>query len=97
MRARTKWKVNLVDCPSLNYKMKKHQYSLKVFNGRVKVYIDSSVFLSFNQIDFKGYYAFKDDTDLYGIDVYLKDTKIETSYETKEMWLAVLKILDERL
>ena len=74
-----------------------HKYDLKIYNGRVKIYIDGYVFLSFNQIDFKGYYAFKDDASLYGIDFYLKDTTIETSYKTKENWLTILKILDDRL
>ena len=73
------------------------RYSLNVFNGRVKIYIDGFVYLSFNQIDFKGYYAFKDDTKLYGIDFYLKDTIIETSYKTKEVWLAILNLLDKEL
>jgi len=73
------------------------KYTLKIFNGRVKIYIDGYVFLSFNQIDFLGYYAFKDDTNLYGIDVYLKNTTIETSYKTKEVWLSVLKVLDQNL
>lgn len=76
---------------------KKSRYDLKIYNGRVKIYIDGFVFLSFNQIDFKAYYAFKDDTLLYGIDFFLKDTTIETSYKTKEVWLDVLKILDEHL
>lgn len=75
----------------------KQKISLKVFNGRVKIYVDDYVMVSFNQIDFKGYYAFKDDTSLYGIDIYLKDTIIETSYKTKEVWLAVLRIMDEKL
>lgn len=77
--------------------MSKQKYNFKILNGRVKIYIDGYVFLSFNQIEFVGYYAFKDDTLLYGIDVYLKDTTIETSYKTKEVWLAVLKVLDENL
>lgn len=77
--------------------MKPHKYSLKVYNGRVKVYIDGIVFLSFNQLDFLGYYAFKDDTSLYGIDIYLKDTMIETAYKTKIVWLEVLKLFDKEL
>lgn len=78
--------------------MTKHKYDLKINNGRVKIYIDGFVFVSFNQLDFQGYYSFKDDTNLYGIDIYLKEkTIIETSYKTKEVWLDVLKILDERL
>jgi len=80
-----------------------HKLDLKIYNGRVKIYIDGYVFLSFNQIDFKGFYAFKDDSFLYGIDFYLVSsdsggaTTIETSYKTKENWLAVLKLIDERL
>lgn len=77
--------------------MKEHKYSIKIYNGRVKVYIDGIVFLSFNQIDFKGYYAFKDDSSLYGIDIYLKDTTIETSYKTKVVWLKVLELFDKEL
>lgn len=73
------------------------RYRLDIYNGRVKIYIDDYVFLSFNQIDFKGYYAFKDDTKLYGIDFYLKDTIIETSYKTKEVWLDILQLLDKEL
>lgn len=65
-------------------------------NGRYKIYIDNYLFLSFNQIDYLGHYAFKDDEFLYGIDIYLKGNNIiETSYKTKENWLSILKILDE--
>ena len=49
--------------------MSKHKYNLKIFNGRIKVYVDDYVMFSFNQIDFRGYYAYKDDTDLYGLEV----------------------------
>lgn len=74
------------------------RYELDVYNGRVKIYIDKIVFLSFNQIDFKGYYAFKDDVKLYGIDFYLSNNvKIETSYKTKEVWLGILKLLNKEL
>lgn len=78
-------------------KNKQHKYDLKIYNGRVKIYIDGYVMVSFNQIDFKGYYSFKDDASLLGIDFYLKDTIIETSYKTKEVWLAILKLLDTHL
>lgn len=79
-------------------KYDEHTYLLVIYNGRVKVKIDGMVMVSFNQIDFKGYYAFKDDTDLYGIDFYLTGgVTIETSYKTKKVWEAVLKLLDERL
>lgn len=77
--------------------MKRPRYTFKVINGRVKIYVDGFVMLSFNQIDFLGYYSFKDDAFLYGIDIYLKDTTIETSYKTKETWLGILKTLDENL
>ena len=81
---------------------KKHKYSLKIYNGRIKVYIDGYVAFTFNQIDFKGYYAYKDDTDLYGLDIYLMNDKggattMEVYFKTKHNWLAVLKLLDENL
>jgi len=78
--------------------MTKHKYTLTVINGRVKIYIDKMVMVSFNQIEFLGYYAFKDDHLLYGLDIYLKGNNIiETSYKTKEVWTKILKLLDKEL
>lgn len=80
----------------------KHQYAFKTWNGRVKVYIDGMLMLSFNQIDFKGLYAYKDDTNLYGLDLYLMNaeggaTTMEIAFKTKEVWLAVLALLDKNM
>lgn len=77
--------------------MKKHKYTLSIINGRVKVYIDGLVMVTFDQLNFEGYYAFKSDSSLYGIDFYLKDTTIETSYKKKETWIEILKLLDREL
>jgi hypothetical protein len=82
--------------------MKKHKYGFKAYNGRIKVYIDGYVAFTFNQLDFKGYYAYKDDTDLYGLDIYLMNDKggattMEIYFKTKENWLNVLKLLDENM
>jgi hypothetical protein len=82
--------------------VKKHKYDFKIFNGRVKIYVDGYVMFTFNQIDFLGYYAYKDDTDLYGLDIYLLREKagastMEIYFKTKENWLAILKLLDEKL
>jgi hypothetical protein len=79
-----------------------HTYSLKIYNGRIKVYVDDFVMFSFNQIDFAGYYAYKDDTDLYGLDIYLNREKagpmqMEIYFKTKQNWMAILKLLDEHL
>jgi hypothetical protein len=81
---------------------KQHEYTFKTFNGRNKVYCDGFVMFSFNQIDFAGYYAYKDDTDLYGITIYMNREKagpmeMEIYFKTKENWLAILKLLDENL
>ena len=78
------------------------KYGFKIFNGRVKIYVDDYVMFTFNQIDFKGYYAYKDDTLLYGLDVYLMNEKggattMEIYFKTKEYWLGILKLLDENL
>lgn len=73
----------------------KHRYRIAVYNGRYKIYVDNFVMCSFNQIDYKGHYAFKDDHTLYGIDFYLTGgVIIETSYKTKDVWLGVLALLD---
>lgn len=73
-----------------------HVYTLEVYNGRIKVKIDGYVIVSFNQIDFKGWYAFKDDICLYGIDIYLTNgITIETSYKTKKVWLAISELFDK--
>jgi hypothetical protein len=80
-----------------------HKYEFKTYNGRIKVYIDGYVMFCFNQLDFKGYYAFKDDCNLYCADFYLVSSDsgvkhtIEVSFKTKETWLAVLKLLDENM
>jgi len=80
----------------------KHKHELKIYNGRVKVYVDGYVMFTFNQIDFLGYYAYKDDTCLYGLDIYLLrekagESKMEIYFKTKENWLATLKLLDAHL
>lgn len=79
-----------------------HTCDLKIYNGRVKVYVDGYVMFTFNQIDFKGYYSYKDDTDLYGIDIYLMNEKggattMEIYFKTKEHWLNILALLDKHL
>jgi len=82
--------------------MSKHTYGFKIINGRVKVYVNGYVMFTFNQIDFKGYYSYKDDTLLYGIDIYLMNEKggattMEIYFKTKENWLGILRLLDENL
>jgi hypothetical protein len=82
--------------------IKKRKRELKIYNGRVKIYVDGYVMFSFNQIDFVGYYAYKDDTSLYGLDIYLLREKagastMEIYFKTKENWLAILKLLDTHL
>jgi len=77
-------------------------YSIRIFNGRVKVYINGYIFFCFNQLDFKGFYAYKDDSCLYGLDVYLMNdyggrTTMEIYFKTKDAWLATLKLLDDNL
>jgi hypothetical protein len=80
-----------------------HKYEFKIYNGRIKVYIDGTVMLTFNQLDFKGYYAFKDDTSLFGCSFYLIASDsggtcmMDVYFKTKETWLAVLKLLDENM
>lgn len=74
-------------------------YSSKIYNGRVRLYIEGRLFFCFNQLDFRGLYAYKDDTNLYGLDIYLADklggkTTMEIYFKTKEAWLKTLEILD---
>lgn len=83
-------------------KQPKHRYEFCTYNGRVKVKIDGLIFFCFNQIDFKGFYAYKDDTNLYGLDIYLMNelggkTTMEVYFKTKENWINTLKLLDENL
>ena len=72
-------------------------YSFKTENGRIKVYVNEYVMFCFNQIDFKGYYAYRDDVNLFGLDIYMVDTTMEIYFKTKTNWLAVLKLLDENM
>lgn len=70
------------------------QYSFKIYNGRVRLYVDGTLFFCFNQLDFMGLYAYKDDSDLYGLDIYLAETTMEIYFKTKAAWLKTLEILD---
>lgn len=77
-------------------------YTFKIYNGRIKVYCDGYVMFSFNQIDFSGYYAFKDDASLYGITISMNREKagaqeMDIYFKTKETWLAILRLLEENL
>lgn len=82
--------------------MEKRSYDFTTHNGRIKVYVDGYVMFTFNQLDFKGYYAYKDDVNLYGLDIYLMNDKgghttMEVYFKTKETWLDVLKLLDDNM
>ena len=75
------------------------EYSSKIYNGRVRLYVDGKLFFCFNQLDFCGLYAYKDDTNLYGLDIYIVGksggkTTMEIYFKTKDAWLKTLEILD---
>ena len=79
-----------------------HTFKLIIYNGRIKVYVDGYVMFSFNQLDFAGYYSFKDDTDLYGITIYMNregasPQEMDIYFKGKQNWLSVLRLLDENL
>jgi hypothetical protein len=79
-----------------------NKYEFKTFNGRIKIYVNGSVMFTFNQIDFLGYYFFKDDTNLYCADFYLLREKagshiMEISFKDKETWLSINRLLDENM
>lgn len=74
-------------------------FTAKIYNGRVRLYVDGTLFFCFNQLDFRGLYAYKDDTALYGLDIYLADREggqatMEIYFKTKDAWLKTLGILD---
>jgi hypothetical protein len=80
----------------------KQEFTFKIYNGRIKVYADGYVMFSFNQIDFAGYYSFKDDTDLYGITIYMNregasPQEMDIYFKGKQNWLSILRLLDENL
>lgn len=89
----------MINKPTEMTEEKEHKYELKTYNGRVKIYCDGYVMFAFNQIDFSGYYAFKDDVNLFGIDIYMNRQGaghqiMEIYFKTKQNWLGVLKLLD---
>lgn len=82
--------------------MKKHKYTFEIYNGRVKVKVDGYVMFAFNQIDYAGHYAYKDDTNLYGLDIYLLrqgagQGQMEIYFKTKKHWLNIIKLLDNNM
>jgi hypothetical protein len=83
-------------------KAPKSKYEFKIYNGRVKICYEGSVIFTFNQIDFLGYYFFKDDTNLYGMTLHFLREKaggheMDVYFKSKETWLAVNKLLDENM
>jgi len=79
-----------------------HKYDFKIYNGRIKIYVDGHVFFTFNQIDFVGYYFFKDDSSLYGCTLHFLRENAGASqwdiyFKSKETWLAINKLLDENM
>jgi hypothetical protein len=83
-------------------KAKTHDYTFEIYNGRIKIKVDNVPMFSFNQIDLAGYYAYKDCTNLYGLDIYMNREKagqcqMEIYFKSKSTWLAILKLLDENL
>jgi hypothetical protein len=81
---------------------KQHEYTFEIYNGRVKVKYNGYVIFTFNQIDFLGYYFYKNDEQIYGCDIYLLREKAGKSrmdiyFKTKEAWLSVNKLLDENM
>ena len=84
-------------------KEEKPKYTFETYNGRIKVKYNGYVMFCFNQLDFKGYYAFKDCVNLYGLTIYLVSSdsggkmEMDVYFKTKETWLAVLKLLDENM
>ena len=80
-------------------KITNQKLTSKIYNGRVRLYIDGRLFFCFNQLDFRGLYAYKDDTSLYGMDIYLVDkhggtTTMEIYFKTKEAWMTTLDVMD---
>jgi hypothetical protein len=85
-----------------NQSAPKHKYDFKTYNGRIKVYVDGSLFFSFNQLDYVGCYFFKDDVNLYGCTLYFSREKANASemdiyFKSKETWLEINKLLDENM
>jgi hypothetical protein len=81
---------------------KQHEYTCKIYNGNVRIYVDGYTICAFNQLDYAGHYAYKDATNVYGLDIYLLREKagqgqMEIYFKTKSAWLAVLKLLDENM
>jgi len=75
------------------------EYTARIYNGRVRIYISGVLFFCFNQLDFRGLYAYKDDTSLYGMDIYLVDarggsTTMEIYFKTRAAWLRTLEVMD---
>lgn len=81
----------------------KPKYEFLTYNGRIKVKYNGYVMFCFNQLDFKGYYAFKDCVNLYGLTIYLVASdsggkmEMDVYFKTKQTWLDVLELLDKNM
>lgn len=77
--------------------MQEDIYTFELKEATVKIRINNSLVLSFNQLEYLGLYSYKDNRDWYGIDIYMKGTIIETYWNSKEKWLKILELLDKNL
>lgn len=78
--------------------MEKPRYSIETKNGMVRVLVDDLLFFEYEQLAYNGRYFYKDFTNVYGLDIYMKEGKtIEIYFKTKETWLAINKLMVEFL
>lgn len=71
--------------------------SIKSTLGRVKVYIDGSLHLSFQLKHYRGMQSWNWYQRGYHIEIALKDKRIHLEYDDPKLWKDVLEMLDGAL
>jgi len=75
---------------------KKETYKLLVSGNHVKIYINNLIHIQFRCDEFVGIQSTIEGTNWFSIILYLKcGQKIWTEYDSKERWMAILKLIDE--
>jgi len=74
-----------------------NKFDIKITGLYVKLYINDTLYVMFNQVEFKGLQSWRMGKNWFVIEIYIKDLTITLEFDSKEKWEAILKLLDENL
>lgn len=76
--------------------MKKRNVSFVQDFTTIRIYIDGFVHCLIQKKAFVGFSSYKQD-GIYYIEIWLKTKTVLLAHETRDLWLSILKLLDENI